>query len=339
MCGNNKAEGKEQCDGADHRMLTCEHIGFGGGQLVCNEDCTFDTNLCFGEGPVCGDGRATGLEECDGTDLKFLECAHFKFESGKLRCSQDCKLDTSECVGKGTVCGDGKIDFGEECDSMDLGDMECDQGGELKCKSDCTIDYSECGETELTECGNGIADPNEECDGRDLNDMTCKKKGFAKGSLSCTTECTFDTSDCKIKEAGFEPVWDWDMDPAPPTDVDYSYDELKGKSAGEIKDLGDEFKILAFKYYNADEQKDYYFPFPRHQFELDERTYNEHPAIAGQGGCANAHYNAPKALDIYLNWITEPYSVCGWGSEDYVLGTLAVSPQHVINWMNVFGSN
>jgi uncharacterized membrane protein len=70
-----------------------------GGTLGCTVDCTWDFTQCTGTGPVCPDGVATGFEECDGTDLKNLDCAALGYTGGTLACKADCTFDASACTG------------------------------------------------------------------------------------------------------------------------------------------------------------------------------------------------------------------------------------------------
>ena len=45
-CGNNKIEGKEECDGASLNSQTCATKGFSGGSLTCAKNCKFETSGC-----------------------------------------------------------------------------------------------------------------------------------------------------------------------------------------------------------------------------------------------------------------------------------------------------
>lgn len=46
VCGDGTREGSEQCDGDDLGEQTCPGLGYTGGTLSCEEDCTFDTSNC-----------------------------------------------------------------------------------------------------------------------------------------------------------------------------------------------------------------------------------------------------------------------------------------------------
>ncbi len=98
-CGNNMREQQygEECDGNDLAGLTCEDFCYDGGTLKCTDWCAFDLSACTGTGPVCGDGVAECSEECDGQDLKGLDCAAVGYGPGTLSCADDCTLDVSAC--------------------------------------------------------------------------------------------------------------------------------------------------------------------------------------------------------------------------------------------------
>lgn len=67
ICGDGKARGSEDCDGADLSGTTCQSLGFDGGTLACDAGCAFDTSGCTSAPVVaCGDGVLGGHEECDG---------------------------------------------------------------------------------------------------------------------------------------------------------------------------------------------------------------------------------------------------------------------------------
>ncbi len=46
ICGNGIAESAEECDGTDLAGQTCESLGFQGGRLTCNPDCTLNASGC-----------------------------------------------------------------------------------------------------------------------------------------------------------------------------------------------------------------------------------------------------------------------------------------------------
>ncbi len=99
-----------------------------------------------------------------------------------------------------SLCGNGRLEAGEECDGASFGTATCVlygyEGGALSCRSDCTIDVSGC-TSSTARCGNGIVEAPEECDGTQLGGATCLSLGFAGGgTLSCRADCRFDTTAC-----------------------------------------------------------------------------------------------------------------------------------------------
>jgi hypothetical protein len=90
------------CDGKPDGTL-CQTLAIDG---AC------DQGLCVAS--VCGDGVATGREQCDGA-IADRTCADFRFYYGDLACTSSCLIDTSGCSGS---CGDGLVqsDQGEICD-------------------------------------------------------------------------------------------------------------------------------------------------------------------------------------------------------------------------------
>lgn len=47
-------------------------------------------------------------------------------------------------VQTGSVCGNGVLNLGEECDENNFGTAKCNNGGYLFCNSNCIIDYTNC---------------------------------------------------------------------------------------------------------------------------------------------------------------------------------------------------
>src|SRR5262245_12705065 len=46
VCGDGVAAGADDCDGADLAGADCRDLGFDGGALGCDTDCTFDVAGC-----------------------------------------------------------------------------------------------------------------------------------------------------------------------------------------------------------------------------------------------------------------------------------------------------
>lgn len=154
VCGNERVERGERCDGADTGGYNCHDLGFTGGPLRCSADCeSFDSSECNGTGPICGNGVVEGLEACDGADLRGRACSHFRFDGGELACGPTCEwFDTSSCAASpSTSCGDGLVNgVGELCDGarFSVGGSTCAGfgmgDGVVACSDDCAPDLSSC---------------------------------------------------------------------------------------------------------------------------------------------------------------------------------------------------
>lgn len=189
ICGDNTINGDEICDGTDFAGTTCESLGFEQGELACTGNCGgFDLTGCgfF----VCGNGKAQGEEDCDGT-VGNATCASEGFDNGTLFCTAQCEYDVSMC---GT-CGNKSIEEAEDCDTA--ADLNATCGslgfmtGQLQCGKDCLYDSSGC-----SSCGNDLQEAAEDCDGLDIPGKTCLGEGFDSGTLACQDNCQFDFSAC-----------------------------------------------------------------------------------------------------------------------------------------------
>src|SRR2546425_5216515 len=93
-----------------------------------------------------------------------------------------------------TLCGDGAVSQGEQCDGDALAGATCASlgfaSGMLQC-AQCHFDASRC-----SFCGNGVINGREECDGTDLGGRTCATLGFTGGTLGCTSACRLSTRNC-----------------------------------------------------------------------------------------------------------------------------------------------
>ncbi len=191
LCGNGTIDPGEECDGSALGSQTCEGLGYAGGDLGCQADCTFDKSACTEA--ACGNGTVDTGEDCDGTDLGGATCTSRGFVDGALACGSDCTFDESDC----STCGDGTVDTGEECDGTDLGGADCTTrghtGGTLACDASCGLDESGCIDAS---CGDGVQAGSEDCDGSDLGGASCMDVGFYAGSLGCNSDCTFQISGC-----------------------------------------------------------------------------------------------------------------------------------------------
>jgi cysteine-rich repeat protein len=99
-CGNGVLDPEETCD-----------PGAAGPQDGCAPDCSTVAGWrCEGEPsvcePICGDGLLVGDEECENGDPGDATCENTGNGSGTLTCSDQCRLDASQCIGFVSVsCG------------------------------------------------------------------------------------------------------------------------------------------------------------------------------------------------------------------------------------------
>jgi hypothetical protein len=164
------------------------------------------SNVCEGgvcQASRCGDGRVTGKEQCDGTNLGDKTCQSIGFysETG-LACNSDCTFNTSGCTG---YCGDGIKNGPELCDGADLGSATCFDAGyygakQLGCNKDCTFDATNC---TGGHCGDGTVNGLEECDGSALGTVngsaaSCEALGYlgSLSTLACSNACTYSSASC-----------------------------------------------------------------------------------------------------------------------------------------------
>jgi hypothetical protein len=89
------------------------------------------------------------------------------------------------------MCGDGKIDDGEECDGSNLAEQTCltlgFEAGQLTCSPTCSFAKTLC----TRRCGNGMLDQGEACDG-----MAGVPVCTSYGANRCGADCQLDTSNC-----------------------------------------------------------------------------------------------------------------------------------------------
>ncbi|MEI7579394.1 MAG: LamG-like jellyroll fold domain-containing protein [bacterium] len=114
----------------------------------------------------CGDNNASGMEQCDGTDLKGASCNSLGYDTGTLSCTNSCTY--TGCSNY--QCGNGILEPGnsEQCDGLDLGILTCNNfdnfdGGFLSCNNSCQVETTNCSKSPV--CGNNLLESGEQCDG------------------------------------------------------------------------------------------------------------------------------------------------------------------------------
>jgi len=210
-CGNGQLEVGEQCDddnvtSGDGCTGDCRLEGAapvcGNGIFEYTEGCD-DGNTTAGDGcsatcereDGCGDGEQAGIEQCDdGNNIAGDGCSSIctvEFICGNNECDSEkgetCAFCPQDCC---PLCGNGRLDEGEQCD--DDGNVNGDG-----CSRGC-LD-----EDGVPECGNDIWELGEECDdGNDEIHDGCSdvcEKEFTCGDGECTSDmgetcgrCPFD---------------------------------------------------------------------------------------------------------------------------------------------------
>jgi hypothetical protein len=112
----------------------------------------------------------------------------------QTRCgAADCSANPCHTIcGNLCDCGNGTIDFLEQCDT---GIQGCQTGA--VCGVAGTTRECAC----INTCGNGTVDAGEQCDGTDSG-TTCDALGFADADAVPCTRCAFDTSVCDVGRCG-----------------------------------------------------------------------------------------------------------------------------------------
>ncbi|MCX4241760.1 hypothetical protein [Paraliomyxa miuraensis] len=155
VCGDGVAQAGEACDNGDLRGEDCITQGFDGGQIGCLDNCSdFDETACgiFG-GDCCSANGTPGCQDptCTATVCAALpHCCDVAWDEACQAFASTALL----CQGVGmddcppTVCGNGVVQQGEECDGGDLDGQSCatlGMGfGPLQCDANCEFDTSSC---------------------------------------------------------------------------------------------------------------------------------------------------------------------------------------------------
>jgi len=138
VCGNNIAEGNEDCDNTDLKGKTCKDLDYSGGTLSCHSSCTFDTSLCTSKTTSGSNNKSTGgtqtsvytetntAAQTKPTLPEFLKLFDTNFD-GRIDAGEilgatkkwydSWKLSLSDTTSKGEGCD---LDNNKRCDVVDF---------------------------------------------------------------------------------------------------------------------------------------------------------------------------------------------------------------------------
>ncbi len=164
LCGNDRIDAGEACDGTDLDGRDCGDFNFAVGTLGCTQ-CKFDTAECTN----CGNDIVDEGEACDGADLGGQTCPRLGFAGGTLVCAESCTFDASGCAGL-QIPGKGPR------------------------QTDCFVEWS------VTNPGspvrNGKPPTKQKCVD---NDPTCDFDGGGIGSCTFRVQLCFNRDDSRLK--------------------------------------------------------------------------------------------------------------------------------------------
>ncbi len=186
VCGNDKIESGEQCDGdAFGTIQSCTYFGFDAGKLECI-NCILSTDNCYNNIDCEDDNDCENDEECVlGECKKKDSCSeNSDCEDGYVCYDKECK--EKECIGD-LECGEFEI-----CDNFICikKEKECDTDDECKSSEFCD-DNGYCISKDV-ECIN-----DSDCDlGKECQDYECVDKLVCSGPSDCDSGQTCVDGEC-----------------------------------------------------------------------------------------------------------------------------------------------
>ncbi len=150
---------------------------------------------------VCGDGSVGLTEECEPGVALVVTCSSLGFESGVLRCGEDCIIDTSDCRGTES-CADGRDNDGDG--RADCADSECEADCAQSCETPLLVAdgssitaSSEGRAAQLTSscAGGGGPEIVAEVSAQTTGKLDARVSGRGLMALSLRTSCADDASE------------------------------------------------------------------------------------------------------------------------------------------------
>jgi hypothetical protein len=188
----------EECDPSspdDSYLSACRDRGLGSDDAHCDPltcEIIADEQSCI----RCGDGIASGSEQCDGHDLRGAKCSN---GSDVVRCTDECTLDYELCP---PVCGDGVVSGTEECEPA----LSCATDNDCGPGRRCYTLFGEC----VPDHGFGL---NLSCSFYKTTAVGINKP-YASGTIErCTSTCAFGRDKCgfcgdgELDDAYFDRVY------------------------------------------------------------------------------------------------------------------------------------
>jgi|GEM_PF-3920135 len=108
VCGNEKVENGEECDGGVEDCVNIDAALYSGGLAKCNNECSgYDVETCVEVFHECGNDIVEGPEVCDGNLKDCVDISSSLYSGGRALCNDTCSgWDTVTCEENTGECSD-----------------------------------------------------------------------------------------------------------------------------------------------------------------------------------------------------------------------------------------
>lgn len=196
VCGNDEMEEGEECDGDDLGGLSCEDLGFSGGELSCTEECLLDTSSCLDSScgnDVCetfsGETCGNCPEDCSCGEAYCIDFITCVYGCDDMQCAEACHFEGCEEAQDNSVLILMCIE--DSCNT------ECTDPGQDGCHTciarNCGVYLAACYQSVCPgTCGDGVCDPDED-------HVSCPEDCSECGNGICERDETAETcaDDCE----------------------------------------------------------------------------------------------------------------------------------------------